>query len=73
MVGVTVNVWQAWRTRHLTQTSAGELLLALSFDVIQLAGLLYLTGGLTNPFSILFLAPIVVSAALLGFKSPHFW
>ena len=72
MVGVAVNVWQALRTRHLTQTSAGELLLALSFDVIQLAGLLYLTGGLTNPFSILFLAPIVVSAALLGFKSTAF-
>ena len=69
LVGVAVNIWQAWRTRHLTQTSAIELLLALSFDVIQLAGLLYLTGGLTNPFSILLLAPIVVSAALLDFKS----
>ena len=43
--------------------------MALSFDVIQLAGLLYLTRGLTNPFSILFLAPIAVSAALLGFIS----
>ena len=72
LVGVAVNVWQARRTRHLTQISAGELLLALSFDVIQLAGLLYLTGGLTNPFSILFLAPIVVSAALLGVKSTAF-
>ena len=69
LVGVVLNIWQAWRTRHITQTSATELLLALSFDVIQLAGLLYLTGGLTNPFSILLLAPIVVSAALLGFKS----
>ena len=45
LVGVAVNVWQAWRTRHLTQASAIELLLALLFDVIQLAGLLYLTGG----------------------------
>ena len=69
LVGVALNIWQAWRTRHVTQTSATELLLALSFDVVQLAGLLYLTGGLTNPFSILLLAPIVVSAALLGFKS----
>ena len=69
LVGVALNIWQAWRTRHVTQTSAAELLLALSFDVIQLAGLLYLTGGLTNPFSILLLAPIVVSAALLGFRS----
>ncbi|MGB0162102.1 MAG: ActS/PrrB/RegB family redox-sensitive histidine kinase [Candidatus Puniceispirillaceae bacterium] len=72
LVGVAVNVWQAWRTRHLTQASAIELLLALLFDVIQLAGLLYLTGGLSNPFSILLLAPIVVSAALLDFKSTAF-
>ena len=69
LVSVALNIWQAWRTRHVTQTSALELLLALSFDVIQLAGLLYLTGGLTNPFSILLLAPIAVSAALLGFRS----
>ena len=69
LVGVALNIWQAWRTRHVTQTSATELLLALSFDIIQLAGLLYLTGGLTNPFSILLLAPIAVSAALLGFNS----
>ena len=66
---MALNIWQAWRTRHVTQTSALELLLALSFDVIQLAGLLYLTGGLTNPFSILLLAPIAVSAALLDFRS----
>ena len=72
LVGVAVNIWQAWRSRHLTQTSAIELLLALLFDVIQLAGLLYLTGGLSNPFSILLLAPIVVSAALLDFKSTAF-
>ena len=72
LVGVAVNVWQAWRTRHLTQASAIELLLALLFDVIQLAGLLYLTGGLSNPFSILLLAPIVVSAALLDFNSTAF-
>lgn len=32
LVGVAVNIWQAWRTRHLTQTSAIELLLALSLD-----------------------------------------
>ncbi|MEC7189615.1 MAG: hypothetical protein VXW18_00825, partial [Pseudomonadota bacterium] len=69
LVGVALNIWQAWRTRHVTQTSAAELLFALSFDVIQLTGLLYLTGGLTNPFSILLLAPIAVSAALLGFIS----
>ena len=37
----------------------------LLFDLIQLAVLLYLTGGLNNPFSILILAPVTVSAMTL--------
>jgi len=37
----------------------------LSFDVLQLAALLYLTGGLENPFVILFLAPVLISATTL--------
>jgi two-component system sensor histidine kinase RegB len=37
----------------------------LAFDIIQLAGLLYLTGGLENPFALLFLAPVMISAAVL--------
>ncbi len=34
----------------------------LSYDILQLSGLLYLTGGLENPFAILLLGPVVVSA-----------
>lgn len=37
----------------------------LAFDVMQLAFLLFLTGGLQNPFSILFLAPVLISATTL--------
>ncbi len=37
----------------------------LAFDSLQLAGLLWLTGGLQNPFSLLLLAPISVSATIL--------
>lgn len=37
----------------------------LAFDILQLAALLYLTGGLENPFSLLFLAPVLISAASL--------
>lgn len=37
----------------------------LAYDVLQLGGLLYLTGGLENPFSILLLAPVIVSATTL--------
>ncbi len=34
----------------------------LAYDVLQLAALLYLTGGLENPFALLFLAPVLISA-----------
>lgn len=37
----------------------------LAFDIVQLAALLYLTGGLQNPFSMLFLAPVLISATAL--------
>jgi len=38
----------------------------LGFDLWQLSGLLWLTGGITNPFSILFLAPVVTAATTLS-------
>ncbi len=39
--------------------------LMLGFDIVQLAALLALTGGLDNPFAILFLAPVLISATSL--------
>lgn len=48
---------------HRLQAGAATALLA--FDIVQLAALLYLTGGLENPFSILFLAPVMISATAL--------
>jgi len=40
--------------------------LCLGYDIIQLGILLYLTGGLQNPFSILILAPVTVAATILS-------
>ena len=40
--------------------------LYLAFDLAQLAVLLGITGGLNNPFVVLLLAPVVVSAATLA-------
>jgi two-component system sensor histidine kinase RegB len=37
----------------------------LGFDIAELAALLYLTGGLENPFSFLFLGPVLISATAL--------
>lgn len=38
----------------------------LAYDILQLAVLLFLTGGLHNPFSVLILAPVIVSATVLS-------
>ena len=40
--------------------------LCLGYDILQLAILLYLTGGLQNPFSILIVAPVTVGATILS-------
>jgi two-component system, sensor histidine kinase RegB len=37
----------------------------LGYDILQLAVLLYLTGGLQNPFAFLLIAPVTVSASTL--------
>jgi two-component system sensor histidine kinase RegB len=37
----------------------------LAFDIAELAVLLYLTGGVQNPFAVLFLAPVLLSATAL--------
>jgi two-component system sensor histidine kinase RegB len=41
----------------------------LAFDVLQLAALLYLTGGIVNPFALMFLAPVVIAAATLNLSN----
>jgi len=37
----------------------------LALNIVELAGLLFLTGGLQNPFSFLFLAPVLIAATAL--------
>lgn len=49
-------------SRRIGVGAAGLL---LGYDVLQLAALLYLTGGLHNPFAVLFLAPVLISATAL--------
>ena len=42
---------------------------ALGFDTLQLAALLFFTGGFTNPFIVLMLAPITIAATILSGRS----
>ena len=41
----------------------------LFYDIIQLSILLYLTGGVTNPFTILLIVPAIVSSTFLTLRS----
>lgn len=41
----------------------------LVFDIVQLSILLYLTGGLNNPFAMLLLAPVTIAATVLHLRS----
>ncbi len=45
--------------------SEREVMLTLLFDISQLAALLFLTGGLNNPFALLMLAPVTIAATAL--------
>jgi len=47
----------------------GEVVSMLTFDIAQLCFLLYLTGGLNNPFALLVLAPVTISASVLRLRS----
>lgn len=66
----------AWLNIFLTIRWRGSLRLTprlsallLGYDIVQLAGLLFLTGGLENPFSFLFLVPVTVSATSLPLRA----
>ncbi|MEM6578020.1 MAG: ActS/PrrB/RegB family redox-sensitive histidine kinase [Pseudomonadota bacterium] len=52
--------------------SEREIFSIVLFDMLQLSVLLYLTGGLNNPFSILIIGPVMVSASALNTKSMLF-
>ena len=70
IIGASVVLNLALRLRfpvsHLLNDSWAAAI--LGFDIAQLAALLLLTGGLINPFSILFLAPVMMSAVSLPMR-----
>lgn len=60
-----LNIFLAVRWRSTVRLSDQSTALLLGYDIVQLAVLLYLTGGLENPFAFLFLVPVMVSATIL--------
>lgn len=65
-IGNLVAVFVFPENKRLSET---ENLAMVLFDLLQLSALLYLTGGLNNPFAILLLAPVTVSANVLSLRS----
>jgi two-component system, sensor histidine kinase RegB len=52
-----------------TQLSDRSAFIFLVIDILQLGALLYLTGGVTNPFVIFLLIPSIFSSSNLSFKT----
>lgn len=64
-VSVTLNITLIARRQAQELAREWEAAAQLAYDVVQLAALLALTGGLQNPFVFLFVAPVAVSATIL--------
>jgi two-component system sensor histidine kinase RegB len=62
---VALNVFVSFTCDPNRQLDDAPAALMLSFDILQLAVLLFLTGGIENPFALLILAPAVISAVSL--------
>lgn len=63
-----LNLFLAFRYPAAHRLKPAAAFAILLFDSIQLAGLLYMTGGLMNPFSLLLTVPVVVSATSLPIR-----
>lgn len=48
-----------------SRTSPRQALIQLGFDLAQISALMALTGGLSNPFALLLLAPVTIAATTL--------
>ncbi len=65
MFSVAVNFYSYFEERKNKSISNLKAFSFLLFDTLQLGFLLFLTGGIINPFSILILAPVITSASYL--------
>ncbi len=68
-VSAWLNLFLAFRYNLNHRLDLRAALLVLGFDILQLAGLLYLTGGLQNPFAVLLVVPVIIAATALSVRS----
>jgi two-component system sensor histidine kinase RegB len=60
-----INLWTWRRVRSGVYIRDHEFLLQLTIDVLAITGLLYFTGGASNPFAWFFLIPLIIAATVL--------
>jgi len=68
LVGGLSNLYLAY-IHEKTQLLDKESFFFLLIDILQLSCLIYLTGGIANPFSIFLIIPTIFSSSNLGFRS----
>lgn len=68
LIGAISNLYLIY-IHQRTQLLDKEAFFFLLIDVLQLSALIYLTGGIANPFSIFLIVPSIFSSSNLGFKS----
>ena len=68
LIGILTNFYLQFQFRK-NQLNNFTSTFFLFYDLIQLSLLLYLTGGVTNPFTILLIVPAIVSSTFLTLRS----
>ena len=68
LAGILSNLYLLYVNKN-TQLLDKTAFLFLLIDILQLSCLIYLTGGITNPFSIFLIIPSIFSSLSLSFKS----
>ena len=66
LLSILLNFYSYFIQRGNSTLTDKKTFLFLTFDITQLVGLLFLTGGVFNPFVVLILAPIIISASYLS-------
>ena len=65
LLSIVINIYSYFEERKNKSITNIKAFSFLLFDTLQLGFLLFLTGGIINPFSILILAPVITSASYL--------
>jgi two-component system sensor histidine kinase RegB len=68
LIGILSNLYLIYFNKN-TQLFDKTAFVFLLIDILMLSGLIYLTGGIVNPFSIFLIIPAIFSSSNLGLKS----